>query len=215
MSGVLKVAGWIGGGVKWLVSKFSKYLPKTWITALESGIAKCTQWVSSLVTKIGTLSKGESALGKVAGRVDNAITFQAKETVVSATLGKLFNKFPGFEKLMANKQWAPQLAKSLDKPTAKILDDYLIKNAKEFGWEKLRNSICQSRGKNVCDVVDKVALAFAIKAHGKEAVHLTKGSIKNIKLGDKEGAIDKGKKAYTAGEETYGLATGEEGGEEA
>ena len=93
------------------------------------------------------------------------------------------------------------------------LDEYLIKNGKEYGWEKVRNTICKSRGQNVCSILDKVGLAFSIKAHGNEAIHHTKDTVKNLKIGDIGKASLKGKKAYAAGEETYGLASGEEGGE--
>ena len=207
VSGVSKVGEWINAGVKWLISKFGKYLPKNWMTALESGVGKCVQWVQSVVSKISTLAKGGDNL------ITKTITAEAGETVVSGTLSKLFNKFPGFQKLMANKQWAPELAKGLDAGTAKLLDEYLIKNGKEYGWEKVRNTICKSRGQNVCSILDKVGLAFSIKAHGNEAIHHTKDTVKNLKIGDIGKASLKGKKAYAAGEETYGLASGEEGGE--
>ena len=207
VSGVSKVAEWIGAGVKWLISKFGKYLPKNWMTALESGVGKCVQWVQSIVTKISTLAKGGDNL------ISKTITAEAGETIVSKALTKLLNGFPGLEKLMSNPEWVKTFAGKLDKPTAKILDEYLVGNVKKYGWEKVRNGICQSRGEHVCGVLDKVSLAFQIKAHGTEAVHHSKDTVKNVKAGLTSKAITKGQKAYTAGKETYGLASGEEGNE--
>ncbi len=218
MSGVSKVTGWIGSGVNWIVSKFSSFLPTSWVTALQGAIGKCTQWISSLVKKINVFAKGGDKL------ITKTITAEAGQTIISKTLGKLLNGFPGLEKLMGNPQWAKTFAGKLDKPTAKLLDEYIVGNAKTYGWDKVRNGICKSRGEQVCGVLDKVAVAYKIKAHGGESIHHSKdslndvkrgmkGSLKNIKGKKMNSALLKGQKAFNSGKETYGLASGEEGEE--
>lgn len=165
MSGLSKVASWIGSGVKWLVEKFSFVLPKSWVSAIQGAVEKAIGWVGKIV----------ESLSKYSGH-------EASDTALTSTLGKvaghekLSKVFPGVEKLLNNPKWAKTLS-NLDKPTAKLVDSYIHDNVRKYGWTATEKGICSYMGDAACYAAKKIGISFKLKNAFTKATTKTQSAV--------------------------------------
>ena len=159
MNGVSKAASWIGSGVKWLVEKFSLVLPRKWVTAIEGAVEKAIGWVGDIVKNLSKYSGHEASdtvlTSNVARFSDSPAIRQIRQELLDAG-------FPGVERLLNNPKWASTLSK-LDKPTAKLVDDYIHNNIRKYGWAATEQGVCTYMGKSACYAVKKIGISFKLK----------------------------------------------------
>lgn len=158
-AGASKVASYIGQGVKWLISKFGKVIGESAASKLSGAVSKCVEWVKSTVTWLSNYSAREASDTVLTSRINQAVNTgvatKAREKL--AQLG-----FNGFENLLTNPKWSGALSK-LDKPTAKLVDEYVHNNIRKYGWETTKAGVCKYMGKIACEAADLVGNAFKLK----------------------------------------------------
>lgn len=181
--GINAVGKYVSQGAEWLLSKFGKYIPANWVTAIKSGVTKATQWVQSIGQKImGFASEGAG---------ENVVT---KNLMRQGTKGE----WPMLSKLMQNPKWANTL-KGLDAATSKIVDDYVTANIRKYSWGQIESSVCTHMNQMACKAVKTIGISYEMKREGGEALGKGKDSIKNMKnVNQLNRKRDKAKELYQA-----------------
>jgi len=201
--GIISVGKYVSQGAEWLISKFGKYLPANWVSAIKSGVKKATDWVKSIGEKIMAYA-GE-------GSGENVITQNIMKQGTK-------HEWPGLQKIMANPQWANTL-KGLDAATSKVIDDYVTAWVRKYSWDKIEGSICSNMSAIACKAVKTIGISYEMKRAGKETLHYGKESKGYLTNASKQVQnTDKAKDLYRASSNlktTYqkGLETTEKGEE--
>ena len=180
-SGLGSVGKYIGQGVEWLLSKFGKYIPSNWVSALKSGVSTAVKWVESVAQKIFKFA------GEGAG-----------ENVATRALSR-FEGTPSIQKLLTNPKWANSV-KGIDAATSKLVDEYITANARKYSWSSIEKGICSKMNKQACNAVKVLGKAYEIKREGGEAYKSGKEAeellLKSKNLARKR---DKAKELYRSG----------------
>jgi len=159
LSGASKFAGLIQQGINWLISKFGKVIGQSAASKLSGAVGKCIEWVKSLISWLSKYSGREASDKVVTSRVAQ-LTNTKVATEVRNKLSEL--GFNGVESLLTHPKWSSALSK-LDKPGAKLVDEYIHNNIRKYGWEGTKAGICKYMGKIACEAADLVGNAFKLK----------------------------------------------------
>lgn len=159
LSGASKFAGLIQQGINWLISKFGKVIGQSAASKLSGAVGKCIEWVKSLISWLSKYSGREASDTVITSRVAQ-ITNSKAATAVRNKLSEL--GFNGVESLLTHPKWSSALSK-LDKPSAKLVDEYIHNNIRKYGWEGTKAGICKYMGKIACEAADLVGNAFKLK----------------------------------------------------